>query len=196
MPESVTDRCTKSHEYIFLMSKSDRYFFNYQEIQEKATGYDGRKDTMMHGSTKYNQEEYLPNSKKHTMAAKGHERWHWKNLQADGQRPNTMHERRAEGYADVIYPVRNKRDVWSVNVKPFKEAHFATYPVELIYPCILAGCPENGVVYDPFSGSGTTALATLKCGGNRKFIGSELNPQYCDIANKRLHPYLTQYSLF
>jgi DNA modification methylase len=183
MPESVTDRCTKSHEYIFLMSKSQRYYFDHEAIQEEATGYDGRKDTMMHGGKKYDTDDYLAGGKRNSMASRGHERWRFKNLQEDGQRPNTMHERRAEGLPDIVYPVRNKRDVWSVNVKPDTVAHFATYPEELIRPCILAGCPKDGIVLDPFMGSGTTARVAMKL--DRNYIGFELNPEYCKIINTK-----------
>ena len=183
MPESVTDRCTKSHEYIFLMSKSQRYYFDHEAIQEEATGYDGRKDTMMHGGKKYDTDNYLAGGKRNSMASRGHERWRFKNLQEDGQRPNTMHERRAEGLRDIVYPVRNKRDVWSVNVKPDTVAHFATYPEELIRPCILAGCPKDGIVLDPFMGSGTTARVAMKL--DRNYIGFELNPEYCKIINAK-----------
>jgi DNA modification methylase len=183
MPESVTDRCTKSHEYIFLMSKSQRYYFDQEAIQEEATGYDGRKDTMMHGGKKYDTDNYLAGGKRNSMASRGHERWRFKNLQEDGQRPNTMHERRAEGLPDIVYPVRNKRDVWSVNVKPDTVAHFATYPEELIRPCILAGCPKDGIVLDPFMGSGTTARVAMKL--DRNYIGFELNPEYCKIINAK-----------
>lgn len=96
-----------------------------------------------------------------------------------------MHVRREMGLKDEIYTVRNKRDVWSINVKPCKEAHFATYPFELVKPCILAGCPEDGVVLDPFMGSGTTALVAKGLG--RNYLGIELNPQYVELANKRLY---------
>ena len=84
--------------------------------------------------------------------------------------------------------VRNKRDVWEVNTKPCKEAHFATYPFELIKPCILAGCPENGIVLDPFMGSGTTAIVARSL--NRNYLGVELNPEYIKIAHKRLDKHL------
>ena len=133
MPESVKDRCTKSHEYIFLMSKSQKYYFDYESIQE-------------------------------------------------------------EGISDSDYPVRNKRDVWTINPKPNKEAHFATYPPELVSNCILAGCPEGGLVLDPFMGSGTTGLAALNLG--RRYIGIELNENYIDIANKRLATERQQLKLF
>ena len=88
---------------------------------------------------------------------------------------------------------RNKRCVWRVTTKPYKEAHFATYPKELIEPMIKAGCPINGLVLDPFFGSGTTGLVALE--QNKKFIGIELNPKYIDIANKRLKPILEQTKL-
>lgn len=189
MPESVTDRCTKSHEYIFLMSKSQKYYFDYEAIQEEATGYDGRKDTMMKGSKKYDT-QIMPNQSVQSMAKNGHERWKFKskNCQYDGQRPNSMHLAREAGMPDEVYPVRNKRDVWTVNTKPCKEAHFATYPFELIKPCILAGCPENGIVLDPFMGSGTTAIVARSL--NRNYLGVELNPEYIKIAHRRLDKHL------
>ena len=171
MPESVTDRCTKSHEYIFLLTKSQRYFYDYKAIQEKAA-YDGRKDTVMKGSQKYNT-AVVPGQAAHTFAVGGHERWQ---MNGDGEH------------------VRNKRSVWTVTTKPYKEAHFATYPEALIVPCIKAGCPEGGIVYDPFMGSGTTALVSHKL--NRNWIGSELNPEYVKIAEKRLRPHLMQVKLF
>lgn len=182
MPESVKDRCTKSHEYIFLLSKSPHYYFDYEAIQEEATGYDGRKDTMHKGSKKYTQ-ECMPGMQKQEMASRAHERWKFKNLQDKGQTTQTMHERRAEGKQDILYPVRNKRDVWSVPVKPCKEAHFAIYPEELIKPCILAGCKVGGIVLDPFFGSGTTGRVAEALG--RNYIGCELNPEYVKIAEKR-----------
>ena len=182
MPESVLDRCTKSHEYIFLLSKSKQYYFDHEAIQEIATGYDGRKDIMMHGSKKYFI-PVMPHGNRQTMATHGHERWRFKNLQDDGQQPNTMHLRRAQGLSDIQYPVRNKRDVWVVNTKAEKAAHFAVYPEELIRPCILAGCPKGGIVLDPFMGSGTTARVARQY--NRNFIGYELNPDYMKIINQK-----------
>jgi len=210
MPESVTDRCTKSHEYIFLLSKENRYYFDYESIQEIATGFDGRKDTMMKGSEKY-KNSVIPGQEEHTMASQGHERWKFKgtgtfgnrdgelnglhsgnkynpkfkNLQPDGQQPNTMHLKRAEGEADEVYPIRNKRSVWTVNTKPYADAHFATFPEKLIEDCILAGCPKEGLILDPFMGAGTTALVSRKLG--RNYIGIELNEKYIKIANDRLY---------
>lgn len=185
MPESVKDRCTKSHEYIFLLSKTPRYYYDYEAIQERATGYDGRKDTMLKGSKKYENDNYYPNSaKRQTMAARGHERWTFKNLTNKGQQPNTMHLRRAGGKSDILYPVRNKRDVWNVPTKPLKEAHFATFPKALITPCVLAGCPVGGTVLDCFAGSGTVAVVSEL--NNRNSIGIELNEEYIEIAKRRV----------
>ena len=176
MPESVKDRCTKSHEYIFLLTKSPKYYFDYEAIQEEATGYDGRKDTTTKGSQKYDNVN--------VAAARGHERLKFKNLADKGQQPNSMHLRRAEGMADEQYPVRNKRDVWSVCPKPSKEEHYAMYPEELVKYCIEAGCPEGGVVFDPFMGSGTTAAVAKKF--DRHYYGTELNPKFYEIAARRV----------
>lgn len=151
MPESVKDRCTKSHEYIFLLSKSNKYYFDHEAIQEVATGYDGRKDTLLKGSPKYEEDSYMPNQSGKTMASRGHERWKFKNLQEKGQQTHSMHERRAEGERDILYPVRNKRDVWTVATKPYSGAHFATFPEALIEPCILAGSKPGGSFLIRFS---------------------------------------------
>ena len=177
LPESVTDRCTKSHEYIFLMSKSQKYYFDYEAIQEEATS-SGK--PRVFGAN--NQKGTLRNDVGRVFNPRT------KNCQYDGQKPNSFHLSRENGEPDKEYYVRNKRDVCSVNVKPCKEAHFATYPFELIKPCILAGCPENGIVLDPFMGSGTTAIVARSL--NRNYIGVELNPEYIKIAQKRLEKHL------
>lgn len=177
LPESVTDRCTKSHEYIFLMSKSQKYYFDYEAIQEEATS-SGK--PRVFGAN--NQKGTLRNDVGRVFNPRT------KNCQYDGQKPNSFHLSRENGEPDKEYYVRNKRDVWSVNVKLCKEAHFATYPFELIKPCILAGCPENGIVLDPFMGSGTTAIVARSL--NRNYIGVELNPEYIKIAQKRLEKHL------
>jgi len=121
MPESVKDRCGRAHEYIFLLTKSKKYFFDHEAIKEPTTDGKGK---------------------------------------------------------------RTRRDVWTVPVKPYKGAHFATFPPELIEPCILAGCPEGGVILDPFAGSGTAALVALKFG--RRAILCELNSEYVPLIEKRL----------
>lgn len=172
LPESVTDRCTKSHEYIFLMSKSQRYYFDYEAIQEPATS---STKPRMFGAKQQN--GTMRNDIGNTYKPRT------KDCMEDGQKPNTMHLRREQVLPDEQYVVRNKRDVWSVNVKPDSVAHFATYPEELIRPCILAGCPKDGIVLDPFMGSGTTARVAMKL--DRNYIGFELNPEYCKIINTK-----------
>ena len=162
MPESVKDRPTKSHEYIFLLSKSQKYYYDNEAVKEVATGYDGRKDTKYKGGNK-------------DMAGGAHERWQYKNLQPDGQQPNTMHLKRLVG-DEYMSPVRNKRDVWFVSTKPYKGAHYATFPPELITPCILAGAPEGGIVFDPFCGSGTTVATAIQLG--RRGVGLDLSFKY------------------
>ena len=189
MPESVKDRCTKSHEYIFLFSKSQKYYFDYESIQETAVTQ-GDVGSIKFGGTKYGD-----NDDSHFQTYSGKE---WKpktkNCQYDGQVPNSMHIRREMGLPDKVYTVRNKRDVWSINVKPCKEAHFATYPQELVSPCILAGCPEGGVVLDPFMGSGTTGIVANKLG--RHYVGIELNPEYVEMAERRIGLEKSQLKLF
>jgi DNA modification methylase len=160
MPESVRDRCTKSHESIFLLTKSPRYYFDRLAVMEPAK-YDGRRDTRAKGSHKYSQ---LGTTGLHpqTFSAREHERW-------------VMHEGQY---------MRNRRDVWTVPTRGFKGAHFATFPPELVRPCILAGCPEDGVVLDPFFGAGTTGLVAMELG--RRYIGIDLSEEYCRMAFERL----------
>lgn len=156
MPESVRDRCTKAHEYIFLLSKSERYYFDAEAIAEPAVA---PKSTWTdHGSEKQ----------------RGHSRRH-----------AGFNGRYADRIRELGPPeTRNKRSVWTVSTKPFKEAHFATFPPDLIEPCILAGCPPGGTVLDPFGGAGTTGLVAQRHGRNAMLI--ELNPEYVEIARRRL----------
>lgn len=184
MPESVRDRCTKSHEYIFLLTKSKKYYFDHEEMLEIATGYDGRKSTKMKGSKKYNSAEIMPDAKPQSFSARPHERWRFKKLYDKEQSTHTIHENEIDG-ENKLYPVRNKRSVWKVNTKPYHGAHFATFPPELITPCILAGCPEGGIVLDPFIGSGTVAEVALK--NKRNFLGIELNQDYEKLIDERLN---------
>lgn len=181
MPESVKDRCTKSHEYIFLLSKSKKYYFDYEAIQEEAKQESLDRYNYMFFQGK-EQEDFRPNGASNTMGMKKPQMKH-KNIQYNGQKNNTMHERRASGEKDIEYMVRNKRDVWSVTTKPVKEAHFATFPEKLIEPAILAGSRVGGVVLDPFFGSGTTGIVANRF--NRSYIGIELNEKYIDIAERR-----------
>ena len=159
MPESVRDRCTKAHEYIFLLSKSPKYYFNHEAMLEPAK-YDGRKATTHAGSAKYHNN--VTGLSTQSLSKGGRNRWQMK----DGEY------------------MRNKRSVWVVPTRPFKDAHFATFPVDLVKTCIQAGCPMGGVVLDPFMGAGTTALVARELGSN--YIGVELNVEYIEIAEKRL----------
>ena len=156
MPESVTDRCTKSHEYIFLLSKSEKYYFDYKAIQEDAVCVNDRR------------------------AGRGRFEYNGKHMAGGGTKQTLSVQRSFVTITDK----RNKRDVWSVNVRPNKEAHFATFPEALIAPCILAGCRENGIVLDPFMGSGTTGIVARKL--NRNYIGCELNPEYHQMSERRI----------
>jgi len=181
MPESVTDRCTKSHEYIFLLSKSQHYYFNAESIAEPVAEPVSESTTnrleqnielqngsdRVPGKTNGNMKAVVPRygGKKYT------------------ENPDIFN-RTKSGNAYDYRPMRNKRDVWVVTTKPFKESHFATFPEELITPCILAGCPKEGVVLDPFMGAGTTALVALR--NRRNYIGFELNPEYCELIERRL----------
>jgi len=163
MPEPVKDRCTKSHEYIFLLSKSERYYFDYEQIQEDATTMENRPAGVVR-NRKYG---YDSKQNRHPEAYLMSETSKQGEVSAD----------------DMPTGKRNKRDVWSVNTRPDMNAHFAVYPEELIRPCILAGCPINGVVLDPFMGSGTTAAVALKL--DRHYIGFELNPEYVKIIERK-----------
>lgn len=153
MPEPIKDRCTKSHEYIFLFSKKRNYFFDYQAIQEDCVSDVKEDSNIKFGGTKYGD-----NDDKHYQMYSG-----------NAYKPTSK---------------RNKRDVWSISVQPTKEAHFATFPEELVENCIKAGCPKNGIVLDTFFGSGTTGLVAHNMG--RHFVGIELNPEYIEIAKRRV----------
>lgn len=180
MPESVTDRCTKSHEYIFLLSKSPKYYFDHEAIQEPVTESTIKRVNQdvenQKGSTR------VPGKTNGTMkACCSTPRYGGKKYT---KIPDKFY-RTKSGKAYTYRPMRNKRSVWTINTRAFNEAHFATFPQQLIMDCIIAGCPEDGVVLDPFMGSGTTAIVARKL--NRNYIGIELNKEYIDIANKRIH---------
>ena len=152
MPESVRDRCTKSHEYIFLLSKSPKYYYDNEAIKEPAVT-DIKNNKIRYGGNKYGDST----DKKHATKS---------------------------GNIYIPNSKRNKRDVWNITTKPFKDAHFAVMPEALVEPCILAGTKVGGIVLDPFFGSGTVGVVAKK--HNRKYIGIELNPEYVKIATKRL----------
>jgi len=150
MPESVRDRCTKSHEYIFLLSKSAKYYFDNEAIKTKMD---------------------CPEHDKRTRESR--------------KRAPTNIINGIRSGNETVYEYANKRSVWETTLTPFPEAHFATFPQDLIIDCIKAGCPENGIILDPFMGAGTTAVVAKKLA--RNYIGFELNDDYIKIAEKRLY---------
>ena len=158
MPESVRDRCTKSHESIFLLSKSEKYFFDGNAIRENSVDPEGsakRYKAPFFVGDKHESGGYSANGAKHTGGMK----------EFDGK--------------------RNKRSVWTINTKPYKGAHFATFPTALIEPCILAGSRPSDIVLDPFMGSGTTAQVAIQHG--RQYLGCEINPEYAALQQERIN---------
>jgi DNA modification methylase len=149
MPESVRDRCTKSHEYIFLLTKSKKYYYDHESIKEPARNWGTRDRSNMRGGTED------PKLKHHGLKGKGWEE----------------------------NPMKNKRSVWNVTARSIKGAHFATFPADLIEPCVLAGSPEGGRVLDPFGGSATTGLVAHS--NRRHSILCELNPEYVNLGASR-----------
>lgn len=179
MPESVRDRCTKAHEYIFMLSKSPKYYYDAEAIRTPA-----KESTILRLSQNIDSQQgsdRVPGKANGKMKAV---------IMMDKQRG---HSRRHAGFNDRWDSMTkeeqsslgaNKRSVWTVATKPFKEAHFATFPSDLIEPCILAGCRPDGTVLDPFMGAGTTAVVALQT--DRKYLGIELNPDYVAIAENRI----------
>jgi DNA modification methylase len=169
MPESVKDRFCRSHEYLFFFVKKPRYYFNHRHALEKAASYNGQKDTaatfgMIESASRDRNAAFQP---KRGYAAKP---------DATGLLPQR------HGSSIETAEMRVMRDVWRVPPEPSKTAHYAMFPQKLIIPCILCGCPENGIVLDPFMGSGTTAAVAKKLG--RKYIGCEINPEYARMAER------------
>jgi DNA modification methylase len=180
MPESVRDRCTKAHEYIFLLSKSPKYYFDSEAMKEPAKyPFDNR------GARADSRAGTSMNS----VGGKTGIRFGG-NKYGDSDDPK--HSTKS-GNEYIATGTRNKRSVWSVTTQPFKGAHFATFPPALIEPCILAGSPRGGVVLDPFFGAGTTGLVAQR--HNRKWIGCELNPEYAAIAQARIESESTLFTL-
>jgi len=164
MPESVTDRPTRAHEYIFLLSKSSKYYYDADSIREPLSEQRAKQagELVDPGNDAKKRKKQIEHDKK--RGSGGH----------------------FDGHKWRMNPLgRNKRSVWTVPTQPFPEAHFAVYPPALITPCILAGCPVGGTVLDPFAGSGTTLLVATQ--HHRKSIGIELNPEYIEIAKRRLN---------
>lgn len=156
MPESVKDRCTKAHEYLFLLTKSPRYYFDSEAIKEPAVS------------------ERPAGNKTH------------KYVDAYESGPGEEHRTKAGlmALSGVEWETRNRRSVWTIPTKKFSGAHFATFPPELVEPCILAGSREGDTILDPFTGSGTTGVVAIA--NARKFVGCELNPEYAAMARNRI----------
>ncbi|WP_054989945.1 DNA-methyltransferase [Pseudomonas coronafaciens] len=200
MPESTRDRCTKAHEYLFLLSKSRRYHCDMQAIREPAAyGPTPSGVGFGHGFDVVSKPRVtVPTGWDTSTGEGGHGAFHKdgaerkrrdsfkredsKREQAiPGQSKGTHRPDRDESTHDTA--TRNKRSVWTVATHAFKEAHFATFPPDLIRPCILAGAPRGGVVLDPFGGAGTTSLVSMQEG--RRSIICELNPGYAALARAR-----------
>lgn len=197
MPESVTDRCTKSHEYIFLLSKSAKYYFDQDAIKqpvadasiirlsqhlENQTG-----STRVPGKSNGNMKAVGPGRKPRPDDNRGGNQGTERGIPAmaiNGKGVNGHSGYYNQNGELIGGGMANKRSVWTVTTKPFKEAHFATFPEDLIVDCIKAGCPENGIVLDPFAGTNTTGIVAKKL--DRNFISIELNSDYIEIAEKRI----------
>lgn len=178
MPESVIDRPTKAHEYIFLLSKSSRYFYDYEAIKEPITesSVNRLSQDIEHQAGSYR----VPGKSNGPMKAV---------IKTSGNKERKINASdRLNTHMGSSIPwegsTRNKRTVWEVATQPFSEAHFATFPPKLIVPCILAGCPEGGKVLDPFAGAGTTLYVAEHL--SRNSTGIELNPAYCEIIRRRM----------
>lgn len=161
VPENVKDRPTRYYEHIFLLTKSPRYYYNGVAIAEPIAASTAVRLQYGRGvSHKYS-------------------------LDIPGQKHQGINDARPNGIAEDEIPThRNERDVWQINTVPYKGAHFAAFPPKLAETCIKAGCPENGIVLDPFFGSGTTGAAAKQLG--RHYVGIEINPEYCRLAAQRI----------
>ena len=177
MPESVKDRCTKAHEYIFLLSKSKKYYFDWEAIQEPCVGFD---KSAPRGSKTWEH----PNS--------GRRKGNRKTFRGGGAYTNnasfdnsTDKQNETSGNVPNDKGLRRKRSVWSVATKGIKEAHFATFPKKIVEPCVLAGSRKGGTVLDPFAGSGTVGLVAKE--NERGFVLIEFSPEYSKIIKKRIY---------
>lgn len=182
MPESVADRPTKAHEYMFLLSKSERYFYDADAIKERSSYPNGPNSPQsiksLYGQGFTREAKSLPDGQLNIRKARDKQRGHGRRHDGFNDRWDAMTK------VEQCSETRNKRSVWTVATSPFPEAHFATFPQELITPCIMAGSRPGDVVLDPFMGAGTTALVAAKY--DRRFLGVELNPAYVAMAQKRI----------
>lgn len=204
MPESVRDRPTKAHEYMFLLSKSERYYYDYEAIKEPgvqdewANGFRGGAytenetfDNQDGGKRKTKGNIKVPagwdtdEGSHGTIHREGRTKSHSFSRTVNESPPPGQPSQHREDREDIEYNgMRNKRSVWTVATRAFPEAHFATFPEKLIEPCILAGCPVGGHVLDPFGGSGTTEKVSIENG--RECTSIEIGSQYVEIAERRI----------
>ncbi|WP_294348022.1 site-specific DNA-methyltransferase [Prosthecochloris sp.] len=206
MPESVRDRCTKAHEYVFLLSKSRQYYYDAAAIREPASYGDNGSSFDVGKTAAAKNEGFRKKVPSNWDTEPGTHRSYHRDGRANKKSGNKERKPGSargcpEGTGSNVCgsvpwqgDTRNKRSVWTVSTKPFKDAHFATFPEELIEPCILAGCPEGETVLDPFAGAGTTGVVAAR--GYRNFIGFEINPEYCEMARKRIEAITRQGRLF
>lgn len=171
MPESVQDRCTKSHEYMFLLSKSAKYYYDIEAIKEPAVTSEGGTDGVVKDQVVIDKRDIHSTTRKGLL------------MNRPNSNPNGKEYRREAGLPEIDYEKRNKRSVWTITTKPYAGAHFAVFPEELIEPCILAGSKPNDIVLDPFFGSGTTGQVCETLG--RQWVGCELNKEYEGLQKAR-----------
>jgi DNA modification methylase len=184
MPESVRDRCTKAHEYLFLLSKGPKYYFDQAAIREPAAASSIERWAQdIDSQAGSDRVQGKPNGPMKAVGGSRRNSFARETKYSEGEHGQTGQHR--PGREDIDYDqTRNKRSVWSVATNGFKGAHFATFPPELIRPCILAGAPRGGLVLDPFGGAGTTGLVAMQEG--RQSVLCELNPTYAALARRRL----------
>ena len=180
MPESVQDRCTKAHEYIFLLSKSQKYYFDNEAIAEPLAASSVARLAQPTLAQQAGSDR-VPGKTNGNMKAVGPRFGGNKYGDDDSEESRT---KSGNEWVQNETGRRNKRSVWTVTTKPYKGAHFATFPPDLITPCILAGAPAGGIVLDPFIGSGTTAAVAIATG--RDYLGCELNPAYKELQDARI----------
>lgn len=163
MPESTRDRPSRCYEYVFLLTKSKKYYYDWQAVAEPIA----------------------PTTAARMKSGRSETHKYANGIPGQDKQQQINNPRKPGAYTDeMILPIRNRRNVWQINTVPYKGGHFAAYPPKLVETCLLAGCPENGIVLDPFFGSGTTGKVAKDL--NRRYIGIELNPAYCKLAMQRI----------
>jgi DNA modification methylase len=172
MPESVTDRPTSSHEYLFLLSKSSRYFYDAEAIREEGVWAGQNR------ADRGPRQSEMPGAPPHRGLRRDKQRGHGRRHDGFNDRWDSMSKDEQQALG------RNKRSVWTIATRPYAAAHFATFPPDLVEPCILAGTAEGDTVLDPFAGAATTGLVATR--HNRDFIGIELNPEYVELGRNRI----------